>query len=130
LRDRSKIDLKYERKLSMALTELAEKIEHSLGVSAHRCVEGLNLELYRLKAPTPPVACSYEPSLLIVPQGLKRVELGKMAYSLGRTMSQLRGAPHLVTALVTALCQPLFCMSFPRLSGKHRVNTCTLKECT
>ncbi len=42
------------------------------------------LSLYRSTAPTPPLPCSYEPSLLVIPQGTKRVELGRTSYRFGQ----------------------------------------------
>ena len=41
--------------------------------------------IVRATAPTAPGSCSYEPSLLVVAQGRKRVELGKTIYSFGET---------------------------------------------
>ena len=43
------------------------------------------LKLYRNTAPTSPNPCTYEPSLLVIPQGRKRVDLGKQTYVFGET---------------------------------------------
>jgi AraC-like DNA-binding protein len=68
-----------------SLRELAERIGK---ITAHRTeqitsVSGLTL--YRNVAPSTPTPCSYEPSLLIIPQGQKRVDLGKRSYLFGRS---------------------------------------------
>ena len=80
-------DAKYEDntmgQLSEALSGLAGKIGESLGPLDKRTFDGVDLELYRATAPTIPTSCSYEPSLLVVAQGKKRVDLGKVTYSFG-----------------------------------------------
>jgi len=43
------------------------------------------LTLYRNTAPTAPNPCTYEPSLLLIPQGKKRVDLGKQSYVFGES---------------------------------------------
>src|SRR5580698_4071747 len=43
------------------------------------------LTLYRSTAPTAPNPCTYEPSLLLIPQGKKRVDLGKQSYVFGES---------------------------------------------
>jgi hypothetical protein len=43
------------------------------------------LALYRNTAPTAPNPCTYEPSLLLIPQGRKRVDLGKQSYVFGES---------------------------------------------
>ena len=42
------------------------------------------LTLYQNTVPTAPNPCTYEPSLLVIPQGRKRVDLGKEAMFLGK----------------------------------------------
>ena len=81
----SKNDEKAPKNLSDSLTALAEKIDESLGLLDKRVVSDVELELYRATAPTIPTSCSYEPSLLVVAQGKKRVDLGKNTYSFGET---------------------------------------------
>jgi hypothetical protein len=41
--------------------------------------------LYRCTAPTVPSPCTYEPSLLVIAQGRKRVNLGKTSYVFGQS---------------------------------------------
>jgi AraC-like DNA-binding protein len=43
------------------------------------------LTLYQNTVPTAPNPCTYEPSLLVIPQGRKRVDLGKESYVFGET---------------------------------------------
>jgi AraC-like DNA-binding protein len=71
--------------LSEALSGLAGMISRSLGLLDKRSADGVELELYRATAPTAPTSCSYEPSLLVVAQGRKRVDLGKVTYNFGET---------------------------------------------
>jgi AraC-like DNA-binding protein len=69
--------------LSESIANLARVIANALDDSEKRTVSSLDLELYRVTAPTAPTSCSYEPSLLVVAQGAKRVDLGKATYSFG-----------------------------------------------
>ena len=43
------------------------------------------LTLYRNTIPTAPNPCTYVPSLLVIPQGNKRVDLGKQSYVFGES---------------------------------------------
>jgi AraC-like DNA-binding protein len=71
--------------LAQSVKELAHRISKLMGNSAEQatCVPGLTL--YRSIAPTAPNACVYEPSLLIIAQGRKRVDLGTQSYSSGQS---------------------------------------------
>src|ERR1700719_4903210 len=69
--------------LSQFLAELAGKISDSLGESGERATEVPGLMLYRCTAPTVPSPCTYEPSLLVIAQGKKRVNLGRTNYVFG-----------------------------------------------
>src|SRR3984957_9659856 len=71
--------------LSYLLTELAKKINDSLGDSGERTTEVPGLRLYRRTAPTVPNPSTYEPSLLVIAQGRIRVDLGKASYVFGRS---------------------------------------------
>ena len=42
-------------------------------------------QVYQNTVPTAPNPCTYEPSLLVIPQGQKRVEFGKESYLFGET---------------------------------------------
>src|SRR5882724_3292468 len=71
--------------LSHLLTELGSKISNSLGDSGERATEVPGLMLYRCTAPTVPSPCTYEPSLLVIAQGRKRVDLGRTNYVFGQS---------------------------------------------
>ena len=71
--------------LGRLLAELGSKISNLIG-DAEECTTGLaGLTLYRSTSPTAPNSCSYEPSLLIIPQGRKRVDLGRTHYVFGQS---------------------------------------------
>ena len=65
--------------------ELGSKISYSLGGSGERATEVPGLMLYRCTAPTVPSPCTYEPSLLLIAQGRKRVDLGSTNYVFGQS---------------------------------------------
>ena len=71
--------------VTRVLKELAGSISKVLDGAAGLSTEMPGLALYRNTAPTAPNPCSYEPSLLIIPQGKKRVELGKQSYVFGES---------------------------------------------
>lgn len=72
-------------KLANALMELGSKIDNSLGGSGERATEVPGLMLYRCTGPTVPSPCTYEPSLLLIAQGRKRVDLGSANYVFGQS---------------------------------------------
>src|SRR5580692_13218102 len=72
-------------RVMQALTELAGSISKALGSATELSTEVPGLKLYRNTAPTAPNPCSYEPSLLLIPQGKKRVDLGKQSYVFGES---------------------------------------------
>src|ERR1700733_12083171 len=67
------------------LKELAGSISKALDPAADLSTEIPGLSLYRNTAPTAPNPCTYEPSLLLIPQGKKRVDLGKQSYVFGES---------------------------------------------
>ena len=67
------------------LSKLASLIGKAMGDSAQRTTPVCGLTLYRNTVPTAPNPCSYEPSLLVIPQGRKRVDLGKQSLVFGGT---------------------------------------------
>jgi AraC-like DNA-binding protein len=69
--------------VTQMLNELAGSINKALDRAAALSIEVPGLALYRNTAPTAPNPCTYEPSLLLVPQGRKRVDLGKQSYVFG-----------------------------------------------
>jgi AraC-like DNA-binding protein len=67
------------------LQDLAGSISKVLDGAANLSTGVPGLALYRNTAPTAPNPCSYEPSLLLIPQGKKRVDLGKQSYIFGES---------------------------------------------
>ena len=66
------------------LDALAAAIVKTMGGSSETVTSVRGLSLYRNVAPTPPKPCTYEPSLLIVARGRKRVDLGRQTYVFGQ----------------------------------------------
>src|SRR5580704_11581756 len=71
--------------LTQALKALAGSIGKVLEHATELSTEVPGLALYRSTAPTAPNPCTYEPSLLLIPQGKKRVDLGKQSYVFGES---------------------------------------------
>src|SRR6202142_450815 len=78
-----KSDKCHDPSVPKMLKDLAESISKALGRVASLSTEVPGLTLYRNTAPTAPNPCTYEPSLLLIPQGKKRVDLGKQSYVFG-----------------------------------------------
>jgi AraC-like DNA-binding protein len=72
-------------RVMQVLRELAGSISKEMGNAAELSTEVHGLTLYRNTAPTAPNPCTYEPSLLLIPQGKKRVDLGKQSYVFGES---------------------------------------------
>ncbi len=58
-------------------TELARKIAYLLGSAENRITDIPGLSLHRRTAPTDPCPATYEPSVTVIAQGRKQVELGQ-----------------------------------------------------
>jgi len=71
--------------VTQVLKELAGSISKALDGAAALSTDVPGLALYRNTAPTAPNPCTYEPSLLLIPQGKKRVDLGKQSYVFGES---------------------------------------------
>src|ERR1700694_5379881 len=71
--------------VTQMLKELAGSISKALNGAADLSTGVPGLTLYRNTAPTAPNPCTYEPSLLLIPQGKKRVDLGKQNYVFGES---------------------------------------------
>ena len=71
--------------VTQVLKELAGSISKALDGAADLSTDVPGLALYRNTAPTAPNPCTYEPSLLLIPQGKKRVDLGKQRYVFGES---------------------------------------------
>ena len=70
---------------AQVLYELADAISKVVGKDSEVSTAVLGLTLYRNTVPTAPNPCSYVPSLLVIPQGKKRVDLGKQSYVFGES---------------------------------------------
>ena len=71
--------------VTQVLKELAGSISKALDGAADLSTDVPGLARYRNTAPTAPNPCTYEPSLLLIPQGKKRVDLGKQSYVFGES---------------------------------------------
>jgi AraC-like DNA-binding protein len=67
------------------LHELANAISKVMGHASEVSTAVPGLTLYRNTVPTAPNPCTYVPSLLLIPQGKKRVDLGKQSYAFGES---------------------------------------------
>ena len=67
------------------LVNLATLISKVMGHASQMLMPVPGLTLYQNTVPTAPNPCTYEPSLLVVPQGRKRVDLGKESHIFGET---------------------------------------------
>jgi AraC-type transcriptional regulator N-terminus len=72
-------------RLASSLSELAIRIGKAIGDASELQMPVPGLTLYRNTMPTSPNPCTYEPSLLVIPQGRKRADLGKQTYVFGET---------------------------------------------
>jgi AraC-like DNA-binding protein len=89
--------------LSAALGELGTKICNFVGASKELITTIPELTLYRATAPTAPNSCSYSPSLLVIPQGRKRVTLGGTNYVFGQSQFLLTSVElPIVSQVITA----------------------------
>src|SRR3984957_11449592 len=71
--------------VTQALKALAGSVGKVLNDATELSTGVPGLTLYRSIAPTAPNPCTYEPSLLLIPQGQKRVDLGKQSYVFGES---------------------------------------------
>src|SRR5579864_7377198 len=67
------------------LYELANAISKVMGHASEVSTAVPGLTLYQNTVPTAPNPCTYAPSLLVIPQGKKRVDLGKQSYVFGES---------------------------------------------
>jgi AraC-like DNA-binding protein len=65
------------------LANLATLIGKAMGNASQMAMPVPGLTLYQNTVPTAPNPCMYEPSLLVIAQGQKRVDLGKESYVFG-----------------------------------------------
>jgi len=70
---------------AQALHELAGEISKVMGNSSEMSTAVPGLTLYQNTVPTASNPCTYVPSLLLIPQGKKCVDLGKQNYMFGES---------------------------------------------
>jgi AraC-like DNA-binding protein len=78
--------------------ELARKIASFMGSEENRATEIHGLTLHRRIAPTAPCSMTYEPSVTVMAQGRKRVDLGRTSFIYGESRY-----------LLTSLDLPVIC---------------------
>ena len=71
--------------IAQVLYDLANAISKVVGKDSEMSTAVPGLTLYRNSVTTAPNPCSYVPSLLVIPQGKKRVDLGKQSYVFGES---------------------------------------------
>lgn len=71
--------------IGQMLHELAGAISKVMGQASEMSTVFPGLTLYQNTVPTAPNPCTYAPSLLLIPQGKKRVDLGKQSYVFGES---------------------------------------------
>src|SRR5579872_6724838 len=71
--------------IAQALHELTDAISKVMRHVSEVSASVPGLTLYQNTVPTAPNPCSYEPSLLLIPQGKKRVDLGRQSYIFGES---------------------------------------------
>ena len=81
----NKIGTKRDPQVMSMLTGLSSQIGKVMSKASQMATAIPGLTLYRNTVPTAPSPCTYEPSLLVIPQGRKRVDLGKESYVFGGT---------------------------------------------
>jgi len=75
-----------DTQIAQVLCDLADAISKVVGSDSEMSTAVPGLTLYRNTVPTAPNPCTYVPSLLVIPQGKKRVDLGKQSYVFGESI--------------------------------------------
>ena len=86
------------------LSELVRLIGKAMGSAPQLTTLIPGLTLYKNTIPTAPNPCTYEPSLLVVAQGQKRVDLGKESFVFGETTFLLTS---IELPIVSRVAQPV-----------------------
>ncbi len=104
------------KELSAVLGELGAQISDLIGGAGELITDIPGLELYRTVTPTAPNSCSYAPSLLVIPQGRKRVALGSTNYVFSQSQFLLTSVElPIVSQVVTASEQEPYLAFFLKL---------------
>lgn len=92
--------------------ELVRKISSFVGLAESRATGIPGLALYRHTSPTPPFPATYEPSIAVVVQGRKRVELRQNAfiYDPSRFLLTSLGLPVVSRVIEASEESPYLCM--------------------
>jgi hypothetical protein len=99
------------------LRELADAISKVIGNASELSTAVPGLTLYRNTVPTAPNPCTYVPSLLLIPQGKKRVDLGKQSYVFGESTFLLTSIDlPIVSRVCAASAEKPYLVTF---SGKY-----------
>src|ERR1700745_1634824 len=81
----NKTGAKGDPQIISMLANLADAISKVMGHASEVSTAVPGLTLYQNTVPTAPNPCTYVPSLLLIPQGKKRVDLGKQSYVFGES---------------------------------------------
>jgi AraC-like DNA-binding protein len=92
--------------------ELARKVALCVGSSENRTTDIPGLTLYRRTTPTAPASVTYEPSVAVVAQGRKRVDLGPTTFIYGQSRFLLTSVDLPVTSQVIEASEesPYLCL--------------------
>jgi AraC-like DNA-binding protein len=91
--------------------ELASRIAAYVGTEQKRLTEVPGLTVVRRTAPTPPCSVTYEPSLVLTPQGIKRVEVGGQVLTYGSSHYLLASVALPVVAWVVEASEAAPCLA-------------------
>jgi AraC-like DNA-binding protein len=91
--------------------ELARRIAEQVGGEQKRLTEVPGLTVYRRTAPSPPCSMTYEPSLVLTAQGLKRVELNGKTFLYGSSHYLLTSVALPVVARVVEASEQSPCLA-------------------
>jgi AraC-like DNA-binding protein len=92
-------------------TELARKIVSFIGSAENRATEIPGLTLHRRTAPTAPCSMTYEPSVTVIAQGRKRVDLGRTSFTYDASRFLLTSVDLPVVSRVTEASEEVPCLA-------------------
>jgi AraC-like DNA-binding protein len=93
------------------LAELAHRIASYMGATENRATDIPGLTLYRRTAPTSPCSMTYEPSVTVIPQGFKRVELRRTAFLYGASRYLLTSADLPIVSQIVEASEEVPCLA-------------------
>jgi AraC-like DNA-binding protein len=107
------------RKISPSITnraiqlrsELARKITIALGTEEDRTTDIPGLSLHRRTAPTAPCSATYQPGVIVIAQGQKRVDLGHTSFSYGESRYLLTALDLPVVSRITQATEETPCLA-------------------